>query len=39
LVAVIFGSAITRVIPASTLKLIAGIAFVAVGVWTIVSNR
>jgi putative Ca2+/H+ antiporter (TMEM165/GDT1 family) len=33
--AVVFGSVITRFIPPATLKLIAGIAFIAVGIWTI----
>src|SRR5437016_5964651 len=39
LLAVLFGSTITRYIPATTLKLIAGIAFIAVGIWTIASTR
>jgi len=38
LLAVLFGSLVTRVIPASSLKLIAGLAFIAVGIWTIVSR-
>ena len=38
LVAVLFGSTITRFVPASTLKLIAGIAFICVGIWTIASR-
>jgi putative Ca2+/H+ antiporter (TMEM165/GDT1 family) len=38
LLAVLFGSLVTRIIPASTLKLVAGLAFIAVGVWTIVSR-
>jgi putative Ca2+/H+ antiporter (TMEM165/GDT1 family) len=38
LLAVLFGSTITRFIPTSTLKLIAGIAFIAVGIWTVVSR-
>jgi putative Ca2+/H+ antiporter (TMEM165/GDT1 family) len=37
--AVVFGEAIGRFVPASTLKLIAGIAFIAVGIWTIASSR
>ena len=36
--AVVFGSTITRYVPTATLKLIAGIAFIVVGVWTIVSR-
>lgn len=39
LLAVLFGSVITRYIPASTLKFIAGIAFIGVGIWTILSSR
>jgi putative Ca2+/H+ antiporter (TMEM165/GDT1 family) len=38
LLAVLFGQAIERFIPASTLKLIAGIAFIAVGIWTVISR-
>jgi putative Ca2+/H+ antiporter (TMEM165/GDT1 family) len=33
--AVLFGSAITRFVTPSTLKLIAGMAFIAIGIWTI----
>ena len=36
--AVIFGSVITRFIPTTTLKLVAGIAFIVVGMWTILSR-
>ena len=39
LLAVVFGSAITRFVSPATLKLIAGIAFIAVGIWTIASNH
>jgi putative Ca2+/H+ antiporter (TMEM165/GDT1 family) len=38
LLAVIFGETITRFIPARTLKMLAGIAFIAVGIWTLVAN-
>jgi putative Ca2+/H+ antiporter (TMEM165/GDT1 family) len=38
LFAVLLGSTVSRFIPPSTLKLIAGIAFIAVGVWTIISR-
>ena len=38
LAAVVFGSTITRFLPATTLKLIAGIAFIGVGIWTIASR-
>ncbi len=37
--AVVFGEAVTRVLPERTLKLIAGIGFIAVGIWTILSTR
>jgi len=36
--AVLFGSTITRFVPEATLKLIAGIAFIGVGIWTILSR-
>jgi putative Ca2+/H+ antiporter (TMEM165/GDT1 family) len=36
--AVIFGSVITRFIPPTTLKLVAGVAFILVGIWTILSR-
>jgi hypothetical protein len=35
---VLFGSTITRFVPESTLKLVAGVAFIGVGVWTIASR-
>jgi putative Ca2+/H+ antiporter (TMEM165/GDT1 family) len=38
LLAVLFGSTITRFVPESTLKLVAGVAFIGVGVWTIASR-
>jgi len=38
LLAVLFGFMITRFIPEATLKLFAGIAFIGVGIWTIVSR-
>ena len=38
LLAVVFGSFVTRFIPAATLKLVAGILFIAVGIWTIASR-
>jgi putative Ca2+/H+ antiporter (TMEM165/GDT1 family) len=38
LLAVVFGSTITRFVPAATLKLIAGVAFIIVGIWTILSR-
>ena len=38
LLAVLFGSTVTRFVPAATLKLIAGIAFISVGIWTIASR-
>jgi len=39
LLAVLFGSVITRFVPEATLKLIAGVGFIIVGIWTIVSAR
>ncbi len=36
--AVIAGSFITRVIPESTLKIAAGVGFILVGIWTLVSR-
>jgi putative Ca2+/H+ antiporter (TMEM165/GDT1 family) len=36
--AVVFGSVINRYIPTATLKLIAGIAFIGVGIWTVISR-
>ena len=38
LLAVVFGSVINRYIPTATLKLIAGIAFIGVGIWTVISR-
>lgn len=38
LLTVLFGSTITRFVPGPTLKLIAGIAFIAIGIWTIASR-
>ena len=38
LLAVLFGSTIERYIAPATLKLIAGIAFIAVGIWTLISR-
>jgi putative Ca2+/H+ antiporter (TMEM165/GDT1 family) len=38
LLAVLFGSTITRFVSTATLKLIAGIAFIGVGIWTIVER-
>ena len=37
--AVLAGSAITRVVPVSALKIIAGLGFVAIGIWTLVTAR
>ena len=38
-IAVLAGSAITRLVPVSLLKVIAGLGFVAIGIWTLVSAR
>lgn len=39
LLAVLFGSTIARFVSPTTLKLAAGAAFIAVGIWTIASSR
>ena len=36
--AVIAGSLITKIVPESTLKIAAGIGFIAVGVWTLIAK-
>jgi len=38
LLAVLFGSTITGFVSPATIKLIAGVAFIAVGIWTILSR-
>jgi putative Ca2+/H+ antiporter (TMEM165/GDT1 family) len=38
LLAVVFGEMVTRLVPARTLKTVAGLVFVAVGIWTIVKT-
>jgi putative Ca2+/H+ antiporter (TMEM165/GDT1 family) len=38
LLAVVFGENITKFIPLKTLKLVAGMAFIAVGIWSIVRQ-
>jgi len=38
LLAVLFGSTVTRFVSPTTLKLIAGIVFVGVGIWSILSR-
>jgi putative Ca2+/H+ antiporter (TMEM165/GDT1 family) len=38
LLAVVFGETVTRVVPPRTLKTVAGLVFVAVGIWTIVKT-
>ena len=37
--AVLAGSLITRMVPASTLKIVAGVGFIAVGLWTIFARQ
>ena len=37
-VAVVAGSLVTKVIPGSTLRTIAGIGFIAVGIWTLIAK-
>ncbi len=39
LLAVVFGETITRFVSEKTLKLLAEMAFIAVGIWTIAGNR
>jgi len=36
-IAVFVGSALTRVVPEATLKIVAGIAFIGVGIYTVVD--
>jgi len=38
-IAVLAGSVITRFVPVSTLKVAAGIGFIAVGLWTIFARQ
>jgi putative Ca2+/H+ antiporter (TMEM165/GDT1 family) len=38
LLAVVFGEMVTRVVPPKTLKSVAGLLFVGVGIWTILKN-
>ena len=37
LLAVIFGELVTKIIPPSSLKIAAGVGFIAVGIWTLIS--
>jgi putative Ca2+/H+ antiporter (TMEM165/GDT1 family) len=37
--AVLAGEAVTRVVPPHVLKRVAGVAFVAIGVWVLYSSR
>ncbi|HYR89665.1 MAG TPA: TMEM165/GDT1 family protein [Terriglobia bacterium] len=39
LLAVLIGESVTRFLPVATLKTLAGFAFIAVGIWTIISAR
>ena len=38
-IAVLTGSLISRFVPEATLKIAAGIGFIFVGVWTLISSR
>ena len=38
LLAVVAGSLVTTVVPASTLKLAAGVGFILIGIWTVIST-
>jgi putative Ca2+/H+ antiporter (TMEM165/GDT1 family) len=37
--AVLVGESVTRFLPVATLKTLAGLAFIAVGIWTIITAR
>ena len=39
LIAVLFGAQISRLIPASTLRIAAGVGFVAIGLWMLIGVR
>jgi putative Ca2+/H+ antiporter (TMEM165/GDT1 family) len=37
-IAVVAGGQIERLVPASTLKAVAGVGFIAIGIWTLLSR-
>ena len=39
LLAVLFGAQISRVVPPSTLRVVAGLRFVAIGLWMLIGGR
>jgi putative Ca2+/H+ antiporter (TMEM165/GDT1 family) len=39
LLAVLFGAQISRVVPPSTLRVVAGLGFVAIGLWMLIGGR
>lgn len=39
LIAVLFGAQISRLIPPSTLRIAAGLGFVAIGLWMLIGGR
>ena len=39
LIAVLFGAQISRIIPPSTLRIMAGLGFVAIGLWMLIGGR
>ncbi|MBI2985176.1 MAG: TMEM165/GDT1 family protein [Deltaproteobacteria bacterium] len=39
LIAVLFGAQISRIIPPSTLRIMAGLGFVAIGLWMLIGWR
>lgn len=39
LLAVLFGAEISRLVPPSVLKVIAGVGFIAIGIWMLVNGR
>ena len=38
-IAVLAGTAITRLVPVPVLKVVAGLGFIAIGAWTLVTSR
>lgn len=39
LIAVLFGAQISRIIPPSTLRVMAGLGFMAIGLWMLIGGR
>jgi putative Ca2+/H+ antiporter (TMEM165/GDT1 family) len=38
-IAVLAGTAITRLVPVPVLKVVAGLGFIAIGIWTLITSR